>query len=142
MVGDPRVVLVDVGGVHREHVAVGGEPVHGEVVDDRAVRIAEDRVLDLADLQRRDVVGGDGLERGQRGGPVALELAHVAHVEEADGAAHRPMLVEDAGVLDRHVPATEGHHARARGDVRGMERRALEWRLAHALGSQSRSGFT
>ena len=68
---DPRPVLVDVGGVDRHHVVVVGEPVEREVVDDPAVLVAQERVLDLADLERRHVVrreraGAPGAASGPR----------------------------------------------------------------------------
>ncbi len=40
----------------------------------------------------------------------------------ADG----PVLLDDALVLDGHLVAREGHHARAERDVARVERRALE----------------
>src|SRR5207247_11473579 len=96
----------------------------GGVVDDRPARLARERVVELAHRQGRDVVAGQTLERGEGAGPLDLELAHVAHVEEADGAAYRPVLLDDSGVLHRHLPAPERHHARAGLDVRLVERRA------------------
>ena len=39
-----------------------------------------------------------------------LEDAHVGDVEEAGGLAHGVVLVEHAGVPDRHLPAGEGDH--------------------------------
>ena len=124
--GDPRPVLVDVGGVDHEHVVVVGQPVHRQVVHDAAFRVAEGRVLDLADLEGPRVVGAQALDRGERVGAAHLELAHVADVEEADRAAHRAVLLDDPAVLHRHVPAAEGNHLRARLDVNVAERGALE----------------
>src|SRR5262245_51560609 len=142
LLGDPRPVLFDVPRVHREQIVRVAYAVDGQIVDDRPVRIAEERVVDLAHLQGRHVVGGQTLERRERARALHLEFAHVAHVEETDGGAHRPVLFDDAGVLHRHLPAPERHHARAGLDVRLVERRALERGCAQAFGSQSRSGFT
>jgi hypothetical protein len=41
---------------------VVGEPIQREVVHDPAVLVAEQRVLNLADLERRDVVRREPLE--------------------------------------------------------------------------------
>ena len=123
---DPRPVLVDVGGVHRHHVVVVGEPVQRQVVHDPAVLVAEERVLDLTHLERRDVVRREPLERRERIRPAELELAHVAHVEAAHGAPDRAMLLHDARVLDGHVPAAEGDHPGAQAHVGGMERSAFQ----------------
>ena len=117
LLGDPGPVLVDVGGVDGEHEPFGPEPVEREVVDDAAVGNTEQRVLDLSDLERADVVGGQDLQRGQRLRASHLELAHVADVEEADGRADRAVLLDDARVLHGHLPSAERNHARACGDV-------------------------
>jgi hypothetical protein len=129
VLADPLPVLVDVGRVDGQHVAVGGEPIEREIVDDAAVGIAEQGILHLSDRERADVVGGQPLQRGQGLGPFDLELAHVAHVEAAHRRAHRPMLLDDAGVLHRHLPATEGHHTGAGFHVGVEERGALQGRI-------------
>ena len=54
-----------------------------------------------------DVVGRETLT-GRRGVRAEhLDLAHVAHVEEPGGGADRAMLLHDAAVGDRHLPAAE-----------------------------------
>jgi hypothetical protein len=124
--GDPLPVLVDVARVHRQHVSVTAEPVHGEIVDDAAVRMAEHGVLHLADVQHGGVVGGERLQRRERLRPLDFELAHVADVEEADCAADGAVLLDDTRVLHGHFPAAERHHAGAGLDVRVVERSALQ----------------
>ncbi len=58
-----------------------------------------------------------------RARPLDLELAHVRDVEDAAVRAHGAVLRDHALVLDRHLPAGEGHHPRAGGDVAVVERR-------------------
>ena len=123
---DPGPVLVDVPRVDREQIARVTHAVDGEVVDDRPARIAQERVVDLAHRQGRDVVAGQTLERGEGAGPLDLELAHVAHVEAADGGAHGAVLLDDPPILHGHFPAAEGNHPRAGLEVRREERRALQ----------------
>src|SRR5262249_46892735 len=82
-------------------------------------------VLDLPDLERGDVVRRQPLERALGLRTAELELAHVAHVEAPDRAPDRPVLLHDARVLDRHVPAAEPDHTAAGADVRRVERSAL-----------------
>ena len=69
-------------------------------------------------------------ERGGEGfaGVVALdeELAHVREVEEAGPLADRPVLVEDAGVLDRHEPAAKPDQPCAEGPMDVDQRRFVE----------------
>jgi hypothetical protein len=132
---DPCPVLVDVRRVYCEHEPVVVQAVERQVVHDAALRIAEERVLDLADGEDRCVVGGEPLDDRERVGSGDLELAHVADVEESHGAAHRPVLLDDPGVLHGHLPTAEGNHLRARLAVDVVERGALEracrWDLRH-----------
>ena len=62
-------------------------------------------------------VGSDGI--GEFGGlrSANLDLAHVADIEDADRGAHGAVLLEDSGVLDRHVPPAEIHHLGAEGTM-------------------------
>ena len=72
------------------------------------------------------------LEERVRLRPLDLDLAHVRDVEDAGVGAHGPVLLDDALVLDGHLPAGERHHPRPERDVAVVERRALE-RLGHAV---------
>jgi hypothetical protein len=75
------------------------------------------------------VVHGDVLHGGERAGATELDLAHMAHIEEADAGAHGHVLpdqsnaeaVAGSGVFDRHVPAAEVDHFGLEGAVRGVE---------------------
>lgn len=49
----------------------------------------------------------------------------MAHIEHAPALAHRLHLLQDARVLDGHLPACEGNHAPACLQVRLIECRAL-----------------
>ena len=42
--------------------------------------------------------------------PANLDLAHVADIEQSDRRPHGVVLVDNARVLDRHVPAAEIDH--------------------------------
>ena len=90
-----------------------------EVVDDAARVVAAQGVLRRARLDAAHVVGQARVDEVGRAGTRHRGLAEVAHVEHADTLTHRGVLGDDAaaGVLDRHVPATEVGHLRAEGDV-------------------------
>ena len=77
-------------------------------------------VLQLVDVVRERVA-----QEIARAGAFEVDDAHVRDVEHAGVAAHRVMLVDLRAVVDRHVPAAEIDHARARGAVNGVERRFL-----------------
>ena len=53
------------------------------------------------------VVSERGVEKCFGRGTAHEDFAHVADVEHARRATHRVMLVGDAGVLNRHLPAAE-----------------------------------
>ena len=89
-------------------------------------RRRQSRILRLADAQFRRVVRGNLLHRRERVLPRQLDLPHVADVEQTGLRAHREVLVDDARVLHRHVPAAERHHARAVSAMPGVQRRFLE----------------
>ena len=85
----------------------------------------------------RGVVRGDVLDRLQRVAAGDFDLAHVADVEQPGARAHRHVLVGDAGVFDRHVPAAELDHPRAERAMSRVERGLLE----SARNSLSHQGF-
>ena len=72
--------------------------------------------------------------------PADHDLAEVAHVEDADRGAHRGVLLDDAGVLQRHVPAAELGELRAEGRVPVVQRRAGERGRRGGLGSVGHDG--
>ena len=104
----------------------GGEAVDEQVVDERALRRQQAGVLRLPHGKLRCVVGRDALDGGERVLAGDLDLAHVADVEQPGAGAHRGMLVRQAAVLDRHVPAAERNHPGSGGAVASVERRFLE----------------
>ena len=102
------------------------EEVDDEVVEDAAVRAQQARIERLAGvLELVDVVGERIAQEIARAVAAQIERAHVRYVEHAGVAAHGVMLVDLRAVVDRHVPAAEVDHARARGAMHGMERGVL-----------------
>ena len=134
---NPVEVLDDVRGVHDQHEVLVGQPVGQHIVDERALRGRERRVVRLADGEPGRVVARDVLDGLERVAAGNLDLAHVADVEEARARPHRLMLEDDAGVFDGHVPAAVLDHAGAERPMarveRGLPERAGE-RLRHSLG--------
>ena len=103
--------------VRDDEVLVIGDAVDDEVVDDAAVLVEDERVLRLADGERRQPAGERLVEEGAGGLADDGDLGHVRDVEEARGRAHRVVLGEVGGVADRHLPAGEVGEARAERDV-------------------------
>ncbi len=120
--GDVLVILVLIRRVDAQEIMIVRDFVDQDVVDESAVFIQQRRVLGLPVLQLRSVVHGDVLHQIQRLRPAHFDLAHVADVEQADALAHGAMLVDDAGVFDRHVPAAEIDHLRAHAAMHGVQR--------------------
>ena len=123
---DVLEILLLVGGVDAQEVVVLGDLVDQDIVHEPAVLVEQPGVVRLAGLQLVDGVGGD--EIGELGGfgAVDFDLAHVADIEDADGAAHGVVLIDDAGVLDGHVPPAEIHHLGSQGAMNGIERSGFE----------------
>jgi hypothetical protein len=83
-----------------------------------------DGVLRLEQVERLGVVGEHVLQEGQGARAAQREAPHVRHVDEPCAAARREVLGDDAGgVLDRHLPAAEVDHLRAKRDVAIVKRR-------------------
>jgi len=62
------------------------------------------------------------LDGSERFAASQANVAHVAYVEDANTGAHRHMLGNDAGILDRHIPAVELDHLRAQSAMNAVER--------------------
>ena len=112
---DPLVVLRARAGVGDQQVVVVAELMDQDVVDERSLGIEHGGVLRLAIRQLGGIVHGEGLDGGQRARPAELDVAHMADAsKKADrGAVDSHVLRSDAGVLDRHIPATEVDHLRS-----------------------------
>ena len=100
--------------------------VDQHIVHERALRRREGRILNLADCEFRRIVRRDVLHSLERIAPRNLDLAHVAHVEQPGTRSHRHVLVDDAGVLNGHVPAAEFDHAGTERSMARIERGLLE----------------
>jgi hypothetical protein len=68
----------------------------------------------LPALKLRGIVHADVLNGIERLGTANEDVAHVADIEDADTGADGHVLGDQAGVLDRHVPAAEIDHLGAR----------------------------
>ena len=122
----PGEVLCDAAGVDDDDVVVGGAAVDDAVVDDAAVGVAHGGVHRLAVGELAHVVGDQALDRLGGAGALQHHLAHVRHVEGAGALADRLVLLDDSGVLHRHLPAGEGDDAGTEGTVGLEERGALQ----------------
>ena len=98
-------------------------------------------------LKLGDGVGGDVVGERCRIRAVDFDFAHVADVEQAGGRSHGAVFFEDAGVLQRHVPAAEIDHFGAHPAMGGVKRGGFEWGgLGHPVAklrtAESSSGKT
>ncbi len=87
----------------------------------RVVRIEQVGVLRAPGRDAVEIVGERPLQRGERTGTVDAHRAEVRHVEHHGPRATGAVLLEHAGVLDRHLPAAELGHASAERAVGGVE---------------------
>ncbi len=91
--------------VGHDHEALVGDPIDDQVVDDPAVIGADHAVLRAAHGEPGRVTDQRGGEAGAGAGAADPHLAHVRQIEQSGTFADGPVLVEDALVLDRHLPA-------------------------------------
>ena len=127
-------ILVDVGGVDHQQIAVLLEQVQIRVVHGAAVLVGNDAVLGHVQVQSADVAGQHMLEKFLALGPLDQQAAHVGHVEQAAHLAGVQMLGDDAGrILDGHFPPAEVHHGGPGGNMHVVQLRALQF--AHFLSS-------
>src|SRR5205807_4389913 len=70
-----------------------------------------------------EIVGGRAFDE---------DFSHVAYVEQADRLAHRQMLLDDARVLEGHLPAAEFDEARAGRSMPIVQGRARRHRKGNA----------
>ena len=109
-----RPVLVDVAGVDDEEVLALFKAVQVRVVNGVAVRVRDDAVLRLVEVERKHVAGQNMLQERHLIGAFDVDPSHVGYVEDAAVTAAVEMLCDDAfGILDGHIPAAEVDHGRA-----------------------------
>ena len=89
------------------------------------MRITHDGVEHPAGEKLAAIIGHEVLEELERVGSLHVRLAHMAYVKQPAARAHGLVLLEDAPVLHRHVPARKVHHAAAVLPVEGVERCGL-----------------
>ena len=115
----PLEVAILVAGIHDQEVAPVRLGIDKDIVDDAALLVAEQGVLDPAGLQTGEVTShytlGEALIDD-------AQFAHMRKVEEADGFPHGTVLPTDAAVLQRHHPTAEVRHLGTEADVFVVER--------------------
>ena len=116
---DPLEVAILVAGIDHQQIAAVGHRVDQDIIDDAALLVAEEGVLDPSGLEPAQVASEDALGQAPIGD---AQLTHVREIEEPDGLAHGAMLLADGAVLERHHPATEVRHLSAEADVFLVER--------------------
>ena len=107
---NPCPVLIDIGSIDDEEETLIGHLIHQQVVHHAPILVAHHAIEDFPYRHIRDIVGKDVIDitLGIRSGN--KHLTHVAHVEDATGCAHGPMLVSDIRVLNGHLEAAERRH--------------------------------
>jgi hypothetical protein len=124
----PRHILRGDAGVYHDAIMLAVEAVDDEIIDHAAFAVQHAGIKRFARRGRagepRDVVGEQDAQPGRGVEPFEIERQHVGDVEHPGVAPHGVMLLDLGTVIDRHAPADEIDHARARGEVQGVKRRA------------------
>jgi hypothetical protein len=92
--------------------------------------VAQQAVAHPTRPQRGDGAGHEPLRRRERRRAREVDLSHVGDIEQPGTLAHRRVLLEDRGVLHRHLEAAELGQARSEAAVQ-LEEGGTP-RLAHA----------
>ena len=135
---NPGKILVDVAGIDAEEVVVRRAEVHQQIVDDPAVRVTHRGVEHPAGIKFGHIVRHEVIQKPTRFRSADIDLPHVAHVEQARGSPDRFVLLQDAAILHRHLPAREVDQPRAVGCMEIPERRALEFTHARSIAGRRR----
>src|SRR5690606_9364419 len=118
----PLEILTAVRGIYDKHSFAIRDAIHEKVVENSTIFTAHHRVQRAAILKRTDVVGDEVLHTFRRVRTADENLAHVANVENAGSRANTPVLVDDAGVLDRHLVPSKGGETRAESSMNFVKR--------------------
>ena len=112
---NPGHVFVARCGVDNDAIQLAIQNIHYEVVDDAAIRIQHAAVKRPSPLaQPGDIVGEQPLQENARIVSGNINDRHMRNVECASVPSHTVMLFNLRAVVQRHVPTTEWHDARAR----------------------------
>src|SRR5688572_3675033 len=130
---DPGDVVVRGASVHDETEEILAKKVDDEVVDNAARVVQHARIERLPRRLQLVHVVREGVAQ-ERARAIAFHVhdLHVGYVEHARVATHRVVLLDLRPVMDRHVPAAEVHHARARGAMNGIEGGRLQHEFSGA----------
>ena len=110
MAAYPLDIFVDIGSVDYKHKAVGALAIHQKVVHDSAQLVGHHTVNGMTYRQLAYVARKYMIDKAHGIGPVNIDFAHVAHIEEAGLGAHRKVLGIETFVFYWHVVARKGRH--------------------------------
>jgi len=119
---DPLEVAILVAGIDHHQVACVRHRIDEDVIDDAALLVAEQGVLDSTGLEPIQVTRDDTLSHAVVNDS---QLTHVGEIEETNGLAHCTVFFADAAVLQRHHPAAEVRHLGVQGHVLLVKRGSL-----------------
>ena len=97
--------------------------VDEQIVYDTTIRAAQKCVPGEPNGELTHIGGGDVLQKCERVLAFDPKFTHVTHIEDAGPFTHRAVFVDDAGVLDRHIPTAELDHTGIEGQVLRVEYR-------------------
>src|SRR5215469_5005572 len=118
----PGEVLLARARIDHQQIFFLAKPMHDHIVDEGSLGIKQRRVLRLPNREAGSVVHGNVFDSGERPWPGESDIAHVADVKNADPGAHCQVLGDNAGVLNRHIPAVELDHFCAQFSMNGVQR--------------------
>ena len=106
-----RQVGRDVAGVDHQQPDLVGQLVDDQIVDYATLLVEQERILRLPFLEAVDIAGERLAQQILGSGAGYLELTHMRDIKDAGAGADGAMLLIDADVVDRHLPAAKLDHA-------------------------------
>ena len=101
----PCKVLIDGGCIDDEHIVHICQPINKQIINSASIGKAELCVESLVNSEAGDVVRHEILQKCECTHSFDLKFTHMAHVKQACPGAYGAMLIHNAAILYRHVPA-------------------------------------
>src|SRR3989338_4013926 len=121
------------GAIDNDEAVLTVEAIDDDVIQNAALLVQEHGVAgppraDIAHVAHRELIQG---LQGSR--PADPHLSHVGDIEHPGAGSHGLMLFEDAGVVERHLPAMEVRHLGVEGTVEAVQCRLVRRHLTPAF---------
>lgn len=107
MLPEPCHDLFAIGSIHADEKLVSLRAIDENIVLDPSSRIADHGILRMMDRHVCHVIGGHALQKRRGAFTCDGDSSHMTDVEQTCPGTYRLVFIDDAGVLDGHLPSGE-----------------------------------